>query len=96
MKKVIYLASVMFFLFSPGIITAEVEIGAYMGTSPPTKEAINDFEAMIGRDLSSVLWYEGWNPIYRPTFNSSFLALLLYTMRERSRYSELPGTLVSR
>lgn len=73
MKKVIYLASVMFFLFYPGIITAEVEIGAYMGTSPPTKEAINDFEAMVGRDLSSVLWYEGWNPIYRPTFNTSFL-----------------------
>ncbi|MCQ9208199.1 MAG: hypothetical protein NG712_02340 [Omnitrophica bacterium] len=73
MKRITYLVAGLFLLFSPGIVMGEVEIGAYLGTSPPTKEAITEFEGMVGKHISSVLWYEGWNLIYQPIFNTSFL-----------------------
>lgn len=69
----IYLATGIFLFLSPRIVMGEAEIGVYLGTSPPTKEEITGFEGMVEKHISSVLWYEGWNPGYYPYFPTSFL-----------------------
>ena len=46
----------------------EIEIGAFVGVSPPTVAAVTAFETLTGRHLRSVLWYQGWSAADRPAF----------------------------
>ncbi|RKY31505.1 MAG: hypothetical protein DRP68_04895 [Candidatus Omnitrophota bacterium] len=71
MGKVLKIGGI--FLILPLSVLAECEIGAFFGQNPPTKGVINEFEDMIGKDISSVLWYEGWSRFYQPPFNTNFL-----------------------
>ncbi len=62
------------FTIIPVHLFAQVDIGVYLGEAVPTKDGINAFEDLIGKDISSVLFYQGWNSGNRTPFPSlSFL-----------------------
>ena len=65
MKK---LPLIIFLFSSPSLILAECEIGVFLGESPPYKETINKFEDLIGKDIHSVMWYQGWSMHYPLSF----------------------------
>lgn len=45
-----------------------IEIGAFVGDSPPTAASVIAFENLVGRHLKSVLWYQGWDSSGQPAF----------------------------
>ena len=53
---------------SPQVVTHQIEIGAFLGVSPPTAEAVNAFEDLTGRHIHSVMWYQGWDASNHPAF----------------------------
>ena len=62
---------------SPLAVTRQIEIGAFMGVSPPTATAVNEFEDLIDRHISSVMWYQGWDATGQPSFPCSDLLPVL-------------------
>ena len=62
---------------SPLAVTHQIEIGAFMGVSPPTATAVNQFEDLIDRHISSVMWYQGWDATGQPSFPCSDLLPVL-------------------
>ena len=54
-----------------------IEIGAFLGVSPPTATAVNEFEDLTGRHVHSVLWYQGWDASGQPSFPCSDLLPVL-------------------
>lgn len=71
MRKILKIIGIFFFF--PLSLFAECEIGAFLGENPPTKQTINEFEDMIGKDIAAVSFYQGMGPVYPPYFPSSFL-----------------------
>jgi hypothetical protein len=53
---------------SPQTVTHQIEIGAFLGVSPPTAAAVNEFEDLTGRHMHSVMWYQGWDASGQPSF----------------------------
>ncbi len=73
MKFLKYVALMFFSLLSLRGFS-QCEIGAFVGESPPYKETINNFENLIGKDVSSVMWFQNWTQFYPLSFpNSDFL-----------------------
>jgi hypothetical protein len=58
--------------------TREIEIGAFVGVSPPTTTAVSQFESLTSRHLYSVMWYQGWDSSGQPSFPCSDLNPVLY------------------
>ena len=53
--------------------TQGIEIGAFVGASPPTQGSVTAFETLIGRHLGSVMWYQGWDATAQPAFPTTAL-----------------------
>jgi hypothetical protein len=45
-----------------------IEIGAFVGVSPPSLLAIKGFETSSKRHIRSVMWYQGWSAANQPAF----------------------------
>jgi hypothetical protein len=50
-----------------------IEIGAFVGASPPTTSTIQAFENLMSRHIYSVLWYQGWDSSGQPPFSTADL-----------------------
>ena len=55
-----------------------IQIGAFVGASPPTTSTVQAFESLAGRHVYSVLWYQGWDPVNQPSFPVPELTLVRY------------------
>ncbi len=51
-----------------------IEIGAFVGVSPPTAAAVNEFESLSGRHIRSAMWYQAWDASPPPPFPNAELA----------------------
>ncbi len=51
----------------------KIEIGAFVGTNPPTLDGIETFENISGQNLSSIMWFQGWDAHDQPDFPTSAL-----------------------
>jgi len=49
-------------------VTHPIEIGAFLGASPPTAAGVNAYEDLTGRHMHSVMWYQGWDASGQPAF----------------------------
>ena len=63
---------------APLTVTHQIEIGAFVGVSPPTTATVTEFEDLIGRYIDSVMWYQGWDTTGQPSFPCVDLLPLLY------------------
>lgn len=54
--------------------TTGIEIGSFVGVSPPTSSAINEFEDLSGRHIYSAMWYQGWDASNQPPFPATELS----------------------
>ncbi|PIQ89977.1 MAG: hypothetical protein COV72_00250 [Candidatus Omnitrophica bacterium CG11_big_fil_rev_8_21_14_0_20_42_13] len=73
-KKAYFLIILLVLAFNmPNFAEGNAEIGIYLGTPLPTKDALINFESSIGKDISSVLFYQGWNSGYAPAFPLQYL-----------------------
>ncbi len=54
-----------------------IEMGAFVGTNPPTPEAVQRFESLLGHDLNSIMWFQGWDATDQPAFPESVLNEIL-------------------
>jgi beta-mannanase len=48
--------------------TSNIEVGAFVGTNPPTVEGIKKFERFFDGDLYSIMWFQGWDGKDQPAF----------------------------
>lgn len=48
--------------------TDKIQIGAFVGTNPPTPTSIKAFEKLTKRRLNSIMWFEGWDENDQPEF----------------------------
>ncbi len=62
-------------LFKPSVAN-KIQIGAFVGTNPPTIQKISAFEQLAGRPLYSIMWYEGWDAENQPGFPRSTLSAI--------------------
>jgi hypothetical protein len=53
--------------------TNKIEIGAFVGTNPPTLEGIENIENISGQKLNSIMWFQGWDAKDQPGFPRSAL-----------------------
>jgi len=47
---------------------SNIEVGAFVGSNPPTLDAIENFERLSGRNLYSIIWFQGWDANNQPAF----------------------------
>ena len=45
-----------------------IEVGAFVGSNPPTLDAIERFERLSGRNVYSIMWFQGWDDTDQPDF----------------------------
>ena len=57
--------------------TQSVNVGAFVGTNPPTLAAIKKFQGLIGRNLNSIMWFQGWDSSDQPDFPAAALNKIL-------------------
>jgi len=50
-----------------------IEMGAFVGSNPPTLTAIENFENISGQKPSSIMWFQGWDAKDQPGFPRSIL-----------------------
>lgn len=63
-------------LFSPPE-SDKIAIGAFVGSNPPKLKVIKAFEKLAGRNLRSIMWYEGWDKDRQPGFPRSKLSAII-------------------
>ncbi len=51
----------------------KIEIGAFIGTNPPTLNGVNEFEKLSAQKLYSIMWFQGWDAQDQPDFPTSAL-----------------------
>ncbi len=56
--------------------TNKIEMGAFVGTNPPTLEGIKNIENISGRELNSIMWFQGWDAKDQPGFPRSALTTI--------------------
>ena len=47
---------------------AGCEIGAFIGSSPPSASEVREFEDLIGQHVRSIMWYQAWDESSQPSF----------------------------
>lgn len=57
--------------------TEGIEIGAFVGTNPPTLEGVEKFENLSNQSLYSIMWFQGWDAVDQPAFPISQLKEVL-------------------
>jgi beta-mannanase len=65
---------------------AGIEIGAFVGTNPPTSAGIEKFEEFSNQNLYSIMWFQGWDAKDQPTFPNSELNKILSARTNEQPY----------
>ncbi len=68
------------------IADSKIQIGAFVGRNPPTSNAMNTFENLLGRNLDSIMWFQGWDATDQPAFPKPALDKVLSDRTSKSPF----------